>query len=180
MRDRRASLAPDERERLARRAAALLLSLPEVAGARAVLLFSAFGTEVPTAGLRAKLLHDGARVLLPFLTEAGEMEAAEVSPGEPLAASGYGPREPASRVPIDPAQIDLAIVPGLAFDRRGGRLGYGGGHYDRYLARLAPGTPVVGLAFSLQLVDRVPTDSGDRRVDLVVTDEGVVDARRVH
>jgi 5-formyltetrahydrofolate cyclo-ligase len=68
------------------------------------------------------------------------------------------------------------VAPGLAFDRDGNRLGYGGGHYDRYLARLGRRAPRVGVAFSLQIVDRVPADEGDERVDVVATDQGSFEA----
>ncbi|MDQ4006282.1 MAG: 5-formyltetrahydrofolate cyclo-ligase, partial [Actinomycetota bacterium] len=102
---------------------------------------------------------------------------AEVGPGDPLDPTGYGPREPARRIPVDPLTVDVVVAPGLAFDRLGHRLGYGGGHYDRYLGRLGEGALRIGVAFSLQLVDRVPTEPGDRPVDIVVTDAGVIEAR---
>jgi 5-formyltetrahydrofolate cyclo-ligase len=73
--------------------------------------------------------------------------------------------------------VDLVITPGLAFDRRGHRLGYGGGHYDRYFARLQRSALRVGVGFSIQLVDELPTEPSDRPVDLVVTDAGVHDHR---
>jgi 5-formyltetrahydrofolate cyclo-ligase len=112
-------------------------------------------------------------VLLPFLTE-DSMEAAEVRPGDPLHPTDYGPREPARRVPVDPSAVDVVITPGLAFDRRGHRLGYGGGYYDRYLARLHPAAARVGIAFSVQLVDELPVESVDQPVDVIVTDQEVI------
>ncbi|HXY45044.1 MAG TPA: 5-formyltetrahydrofolate cyclo-ligase, partial [Acidimicrobiales bacterium] len=66
------------------------------------------------------------------------------------------------------------IVPGLAFDRGGGRLGYGGGYYDRFLRRLPVTATLVGIAFADQLVGAVPLAGGDVKVDLVVTDAGVI------
>ena len=59
---------------------------------------------------------------------------------------------------VDPDEVDLVITPGLAFDRAGHRLGYGGGHYDRYLGRARPEAPRVGIGFPLQLVDEVPVE----------------------
>jgi 5-formyltetrahydrofolate cyclo-ligase len=168
----RASMPPPERARLTDLVEETLFGLPQVGSARTVLLFYSFGTEVGTAGMAARLLADGKRLLLPFLTEAGDMEAAEVRPGERLEASDYGPREPPSRVPVDPSAVDLVVAPGLAFDREGHRLGYGGGHYDRFLARMGGEAPRVGVAFSLQIVERVPVEPGDEPVDVVVTDQG--------
>ena len=176
MRRLRGSLPPAERSRMATMVEEALFTLDEVRGAGTVLLFYAFGSEVPTAGISERFLRAGSRVLLPYLDEAG-MEAAEVRGDEPTHPTSYGPREPARRVAVDPRTVDLVITPGLAFDARGHRLGYGGGHYDRYFARLGPSALRVGVAFSVQLVDEVPTEPSDRPVDVVVTDAGVLDAR---
>jgi 5-formyltetrahydrofolate cyclo-ligase len=77
----------------------------------------------------------------------------------------------------DPAALDLVVVPGLAFTRRGERLGQGGGWYDRFLPRLHPGCATVGVAFVEQIVDELPLSAHDVRVDLVITDE--IDTRPV-
>jgi 5-formyltetrahydrofolate cyclo-ligase len=129
--------------------------------------------------MAARVLAAGKRLLLPYLSEETVMEAAEVLPGEALEPTHYGPREPGRRVAVDPDQVDLVVTPGLAFDGEGNRLGYGGGHYDRYLARMGRGALRVGAAFSLQIVERIPTEPGDERVDVVVTDEGLLDVRPV-
>lgn len=176
MRSVRRAIPHEEREALARRAEARLLALDEVGAAATVLLFYSFGSEVATQGVGEHLLAQGKRLLLPFLSPQG-MEAAEVFHGDPLLPTGYGPREPSQRISLDPAEVDLVITPGLAFDRRGFRLGYGGGHYDRYLTRVRAETIRIGLAFSIQLVGRVPEEPSDQKVDLVVTDAEVVDCR---
>lgn len=176
MRAIRRSIPSEERQLLARRAKVRLLGLEEVAAATTVLLFYSFGSEVATGGLGEHLLAQGKRVLLPFLTPQG-MEAAEVLPGDPLLPTGYGPREPSQRIPFDPMEVHLVVTPGLAFDRRGFRLGYGGGHYDRYLTRVRPETLRIGFAFSVQLIDLVPEEPSDQKVHLVVTDAEVVDCR---
>jgi 5-formyltetrahydrofolate cyclo-ligase len=176
MRQIRRGIRFKERELLTRDIEDRLLGLSEVLAARSVLLFYSIGSEVDTKRIGEDLLARGKRLLLPFLAPEG-MEAAEVVPGDRLIPSGYGPREPSLRIPLHPDEVDLVIAPGLAFDRRGFRLGYGGGHYDRYLARLRPGTIRIGLAFSVQLVDRIPEEPTDQRVHLVVTDAEVVDCR---
>lgn len=178
MRQVRATVPPRERARLASLVEEALFALPEVAAARTLLLFYSFGSEVATRGVAVRAMEQGKRVLLPYL-EGGVMEAAEVRSGDELVPTGYGPREPARRVAVEPAEIDVAAVPGLAFDRRGHRLGYGGGHFDRYLDRLEPHTLRVGIGFSAQIVDEVPTGRRDRQVDLVVTDARVIDCRPV-
>ena len=175
----RASIPAPERARLTDLVEETLFGLPEVGSAGTVLLFYSFGAEVATGGMAARFLGSGKRLLFPYLTDEGVMEAAEVRPGESLDPSDYGPSEPRSRVAVDPSAVDLVVAPGLAFDRRGNRLGYGGGHYDRFLARMGMEAVRVGVAFSLQIVERVPVEPGDERVDIVVTDQESFDARPV-
>jgi 5-formyltetrahydrofolate cyclo-ligase len=177
MRRARAAIPPERRVLLAGRIEGRLFALPQIARARTVLLFYSFGTEVPTAGMLERLATEGHRLLLPYLTDRGDMEAAEVLPGHSLVRSGYGPKEPPHRVVVNPAEVDIVVTPGLAFDRSGHRLGYGGGYYDRYLGRLEPHAVRVGIGFAVQLVTEVPSEPGDQRVDLVVTDEEAVDCQ---
>jgi 5-formyltetrahydrofolate cyclo-ligase len=176
MRRLRGSIPPGERARLAELAEETLFTVDAIHEAATVMLFYAFGTEVATAGMAERVVRAGKRLLLPYLEEAG-MEAAEVRPGDPLHPTEYGPREPPRRVPVDPRTVDVVVAPGLAFDRQGHRLGYGGGHYDRYLGRLGDRATRIGVAFSLQLVDLVPTEPEDVPVDIVVTDAGVIQTR---
>jgi len=173
MRALRRSVPPGERLRLADSVEARLFDLPVIGGARSVLVFYSFGSEIPTAGILQRLLDEGHRVLLPCLDDAG-MAAAELRPGDSLVATAYGPREPSTRVAVHPEMVDVVLAPGLAFDRRGHRLGYGGGHYDRYLRQLRPDAEGVGIAFHIQVIDAVPHGEGDQRLDLVVTDRETI------
>lgn len=176
MRAARAAIPIEVRLQLADRVEERLFGLPETARASTVLLFYSFGSEIPTSAMAERFLASGSRLLLPYLRD-GTMDAAEVPPGASLVHTGYGPKEPRSPVSVDPAEVDLVVAPGLAFDRSGGRLGYGGGHYDRYLARLGHGTRRIGIGFHVQLVDRVPVEPGDEPVDVVVTDAETVNLR---
>ena len=177
MRRLRAAIPPAERARLAELIEEAVFGVPEVRQARTILLFYSFGTEVATAGMTQRILGSGRRLLLPYLADDGTMEAAEVRPGDPLEPTEYGPREPSTRIAVAPETVDVVVTPALAFDRRGNRLGYGGGYYDRYLRHLGGRALRVGVGFSLQLVDRVPVEPDDQRVHLVVTDQGVLDVR---
>lgn len=177
MRARRAAMLPEERARLTSLIEQALFGLPEVSDARTILLYSSFGTEVTTEGMIGRMLEQGKRVLLPYVVDDRTMEAAEVRAGEALVPGRHGPGEPRNRTPVTPDAIELVVVPGLAFDQRGYRLGYGGGHYDRYLSRIGRAGLRVGVAFSFQIVDRIPEEPGDERVDVVVTDEGALDLR---
>ena len=95
-------------------------------------------------------------------------------PGDPLEPTDYGPKEPARRVAVSPQDVDVVVTPGLAFDREGRRLGYGGGYYDRYLSRLHPHAVRIGIGFSRQVVEEVPEEDGDETVDVIVTDDEVI------
>jgi 5-formyltetrahydrofolate cyclo-ligase len=159
-------------ERLAER----MFEVPAVRAARTVLSFSSFGSEVPTEAIARRLRGQETRVLLPYLEER-EIQAAAVVAGDPLVATTYGPMEPAARIPVDPQEVEVVLVPGLAFDRRGYRVGYGGGHYDRFLTRLQTQTLRIGIAFDGQIVPSVPHGPEDEPVDLVVTDRRTIDSR---
>ena len=74
---------------------------------------------------------------------------------------------------IDPQEIDLVIVPGVAFKKDGYRVGYGGGYYDRFLSKI-PDVPTIAIAFSLQMVDDLPSDSFDIPVDYIYTEESII------
>jgi 5-formyltetrahydrofolate cyclo-ligase len=176
MRRLRASLDPEERVNLVARIEERLVAIPDFVAAGSVLLFYSFGSEVTTSGLVDHARALGKRVLLPYI-EGDALEAAEIMAGEAMVPTTYGPKEPVRRRAVDPGEVDLVVAPGLAFDRRGYRLGYGGGFYDRYLARLRPSATRVAVGFSFQVVEEVPSGPGDEPVHLVVTEDETIDCR---
>lgn len=169
----RDALAPEERAERSRRIARRLLGLRELDGARTVMVFASFGSEVDTAPILAGLARRGARLALPRIVD-GEVSAIAYRPGDPLAPAAMGVPEPAEGTPVPEAEIDVVVTPGVAFDRAGYRLGYGGGFYDRFLRGVRREVPRVGVAFALQVVREVPHGVGDERVDLVVTEDEVI------
>jgi 5-formyltetrahydrofolate cyclo-ligase len=173
VRARRDALAPEERERQGEAVARNLLALAEVLQASTVMAFSSFGSEVDTGPIIERLARDGRRVVLPRV-EGRTIVPVAYRSGDPVNPSSIGALEPAGGEPVRPEEIDVVVVPGLAFDRRGHRVGYGGGFYDRFLGRLRPDALTVGICFSIQLVDEVPHGRGDLPVDLVVTEEGPI------
>ncbi len=171
MRAARAMLSPEERAAAAAAVEAALFGLAELVRAGTVLGFASFGSEIPTAAILDRLAREGKSVLVPFLVD-GRMEAAPA--GGATVATSYGALEPADRTPVDPAAVDAVLVPGLAFDPAGGRTGYGGAYFDRYLRRTPREAPRIAIGFGLQVVDRVPMAAWDERVDLVVTETRVI------
>jgi len=173
MRELRDAIPPEERRSLAQQIEARLFALPALGDAETVMLFSSFGTEVPTQGMIERAWEAGQRVVLPLLRH-GAIRVAAVRRGQALRASGYGPMEPPDDEPVPAEEIEVVVAPGLAFDGHANRLGYGGGHYDRLLWRLQPGAHTIGIGFHVQLVDAVPHGRSDWPLDAVVTDREVV------
>jgi 5-formyltetrahydrofolate cyclo-ligase len=78
---------------------------------------------------------------------------------------------------VESSEIDAAVIPGSVFDIQGGRLGYGGGYYDRFLVNDAPQAKRIGLAFELQVVDKVPVEPHDQPLDILITEKRIVNIR---
>jgi 5-formyltetrahydrofolate cyclo-ligase len=173
MRAVRDGLPPEERARASEEIRARVLALPEVEVARAVLLFHSFGSEVDTSGIAQDLAGLGRALFVPVI-DGSVLRPAGYVPGDPVVPSAMGVPEPAEHVLGEPRDVDLVIAPGLAFDRRGHRLGYGRGYFDRFLRALSPAAGRVGIGFHVQLVDRVPYGPGDARLSVVITDREVM------
>ena len=140
--------------------------------------FMPLGGEINPLPLMRKLVEQGARLALPVVARRGEPLVMRAwAWGDPLAAGIWGIREPLREAPeVEP---DILLVPLLAFDRLGHRLGYGGGYYDRTIARLRATKPVIaaGLAYSVQERTDLPVTSHDAQLDLVLTEREIVDLR---
>ncbi|MBC7342442.1 MAG: 5-formyltetrahydrofolate cyclo-ligase [Clostridia bacterium] len=158
-----------------------VLNLAAYRRAQTIMTYVAFRNEVRTEIIIREALAQGKRVAVPLCSKARrQLIASQLLdfPGD-LAPGTWGIPEPKPEAlrPLDPQAIDLVIVPGVAFDRRGYRLGYGGGYYDRFLLRLGQGSVSVGVAFSLQVVDELPCEERDRPVNLVITESGIFGPR---
>ena len=154
-----------------------LMESSGTAGQRAVAVYAAIGSEVDPAAFAAAAAKRGWRVAYPCMLSATDAMACgqrmcmrAVSAGDASAAPFIAHPTRAfaataidsSRFPIVPAEeLDIVVVPLVAFDRTGARLGYGGGCYDRYLSTLSPACQIIGIAFDEQRVDGVPTDVHD-------------------
>ena len=171
---RRDGLTPQTRAASAAAIAARVRSLPAWSRARGVLSYMAFGSELDLDALHRELLQQGRLLVAPRVPAQGRvLELRQVADlKQDLAPSRWGIPEPLpERCPlVDPAQIDLVLVPGVAFDRWGNRLGYGAGFYDRLFLRLLPSALRVACVHDALLVDRVPAEPHDAPVDLLLTE----------
>jgi 5-formyltetrahydrofolate cyclo-ligase len=170
-------------ERVVRTVAAVerLLDLPafaEVEG-RVIAGYVAVGGELSPAGALAFVRDEGGTVALPRVSEVAPRLRFHTMTAETRLRTGrFGVLEPPdTALEIRPADVAVMIVPGLAFDGGGRRVGFGGGYYDGVIEEArAGGAVVVGFAYDFQIVDRCPTGPGDRTVDVVVTDARVLPA----
>lgn len=164
-----------------RRAGSSIAELVERSGVwTALSTMAAFASkpdEVDSGPLVASAVRAGKRVCFPRTTEAGGLEFVAVEDPSELRSGRFGVREPGPDLPGVPLDGDtLVVVPGLAFDRQGGRLGRGRGYYDRALAALRhrEARPLlVGIGYAFQVVERVPMTPLDVRLDGVVSEEGL-------
>lgn len=173
MRARLTTFGAAERAKAGTAIAQRVWELPEVATAQVMMLFASLPNEVPTDAIAQEAWRRGVSLVYPR-TEAEPRglilhrvrSLSELRPGR------YGIREPDAQLcaTVRPQEVDLVLMPGLAWDRSGARLGQGGGYYDRLLAATGWRATRCGLFFALQEVWRVPTDPWDARLDAVVTE----------
>lgn len=157
---------------------AALRGLELYRAARTICWYVGVRDEVPTAEMIAAAAAESRRAVVPW--RAGErLELFEIRGGGELAPASFGLLEPTAAVRESPARrvdagaVDLFVVPGVAFDRQGRRLGYGRGYYDRLLSLARPEAAIVGLAFDAQLVPQVPAGDHDVAMDHVITESDV-------
>ena len=149
-----------------------LFRLTEFQKARTVLFYASFDGEVDTFEMIKQALKLGKIIALPaILRQPKKLIATTISDLQDLEEGPHGILQAKSdrQKEIEADELDLAIVPGVAFDRKNNRLGRGGGYYDRFLNALPDHIPTVGLAFDFQIVDSLPTEDHDRAVSNVVT-----------
>jgi len=164
----------------ARAVAEHLMAAPELRRAATVAAYVSVGREPGTGPLLAALAEAGKRVILPLLQPDDDLDWAVYRGPESLVRARRGLLEPVG-TPLGPYAIgtaDCVIVPGLAVDRTGLRLGRGGGSYDRALGRVPVGTFTCVVLQASEVRDEVPADAHDRRVTAVVTEDGVIRFRR--
>ncbi len=151
-----------------------LLDLPELKQASTISLFWGItGLEPDTGRLVPQLLEQGKHICLPRIISDFGMELREYTPNAPMTRTSFGIWEPTLECPlVDKHQVDLVIVPALCYDRKGFRLGYGAGHYDRWLTDYIGCT--VGMCREATLQDEVPIESHDKPVQIVITEHDIM------
>ena len=148
-----------------------IIAMPEYRAARRIFCYNALPMEVQTGGLIREILRAGKELYLPVTGADNNMTAIRLRDPDKVHKGAFRVMEPDGDEAIDPAELDLVLTPGLAFDRAGGRIGYGAGCFDRFLPKCRG--KIIALALEMQLVDRVPMDAHDVAVDLIVTEKEI-------
>lgn len=175
---RRNAIPPETRAALSAALCARAAALPAFAAATTIHCYLPMRSEVDPRPLIAAALALGKRVAVPiFLRKSEETPSALITSLDPseFEPGVFGLSHPRNRARLDPAEIDLVFVPLLGFARMNGvwqRIGYGAGYYDTFLARLAPRTRKIGIAFAEQRLDEFPIEAHDIALDDVVTPGG--------
>jgi 5-formyltetrahydrofolate cyclo-ligase len=172
----RDSTDPAELDKLSERIKVNLFSTPEFMDAKTVMFYISKGSEVRTWEMIKNTVSMGKTVCVPLTDVKGNtITPYEVKSNQDLGKGHFGIPEPRKDYcrEVDAKDIDVVIVPGTAFDRKGERIGYGKGYYDRFLSRAA-NAKSIGLAYGFQVVQRIPSERHDVKVDIIVTERLVI------
>ena len=155
-----------------------LIALPDYQGAGSIMFYVSSGSEVNTREMIESALNNNLRVAVPLVRpEVGEMKAILITDLDHDLSPGFkGIMEPEydSDHELASAELDLIIVPGVAFDVSGNRIGMGKGYYDRFLSRLSPKVKKIALAFERQIVPAISDDDNDVKMDMIITEDRVI------
>jgi len=174
--------AQENKDELSREIVARFMALPEYQAAKTVLFYLDVRSEVRTRHSLSDALAGGKKIVVPYCVD-GELELFHLESLDELSTGMYKILEPkpelrtVSAKRVDVAELDLIMVPGVAFDRRGGRTGHGKGYYDKLLEHARPQTPLIALAFECQLFDEIPMQPHDVFMDKLITEAAVYDGR---
>jgi 5-formyltetrahydrofolate cyclo-ligase len=165
----RSALLPEQVAQLSRLAQQRLMATELFSSAQSLALYSPIQNEIATSDIFITARHQGKQVYYPRVAKQGLHFVEIVSPRQ-LVAGAFGVLEPAADLEMSAQVPDLILIPGVVFDRRGHRLGYGRGFYDRYLAGCSNQAVRVGFCYSFQLCEALPVGAHDQSLDVLVTD----------
>jgi len=172
----RSNIDNEQRESAGMAIKEAFLNLDEVKKATHFLLYFSLRNEVNTRVLIEELLAEGKKVYLPYcIVKDKELRISPVNNlDDDLITGAYGIKEPRLRLNSSIKDLDIVVVPGIAFTRNGHRIGYGGGYYDRFLVKLPDKCRTIGLTYHSLLVQTLPFDPHDQQINIVVTEKEIV------
>lgn len=175
--------AQENKDELSKQICAKFMALPEYTAARTVMFYIDVRSEVRTRHNLPDALASGKKIVVPWCNEAGELELFHLANMDELSVGMYKILEPKPelrKLPekvVGPTDLDIVMVPGVAFDRRGARMGHGKGYYDKLLQHARPDCPLIALAFECQFFPEIPTARHDIFMDKIITEAGVYEGR---
>ena len=151
-----------------------LIDMPAYQLARCIACYVSIKNEVDTRTVIQRAIGSGKQMGVPITREEGGMDFQAIAGLSDLRPVHYGLREPVQnpKMVLLPHTIDLILIPGIAFDRLGYRIGSGGGYYDRFLVRTE--AVRIGLSYGFQIIDRMPAEPHDVKMDLIITENEVI------
>lgn len=172
-----AELTERQRAQQSKLACQNLINIPQFKNASVIMVFLSLPHEVDTTTIILQAWQQGKTVAVPKISwQQRHMLPIQInSLDSGISIEKFGLRNPTTGLPMPIEDINLVITPALAFDRQGNRLGRGGAYFDRFFASKQLNARKCGLVFSQQIVDSIPMEAHDKTVDLIVTDQGVID-----
>ncbi|UMZ74574.1 5-formyltetrahydrofolate cyclo-ligase [Natranaerofaba carboxydovora] len=179
--DKRKEIPIEEVDRKSESIKEKFISFSSYQKANSIMAYLPFQNEVDTMPIIKDAIKKGKKVTVPktYPKTKTMVPALIVDLENDFAYGNYGVLEPKEDrlFPLEPTEIDLVVVPGVAFDEDGYRLGYGGGYYDRFISKLREDTILAAVSFEEQIVTKVPLDKWDKRLHLIFTEDRVIDVR---
>ncbi len=170
---KRLGLSAEEVKHKSHKIMSTFFSLDYYKKAKAIMFYVDMRNEVVTKEAIVKALSDAKKVAVPKVKKGNGLLAIEITNLNELTPGTFGVLEPKEKEEFILQDIDIVVVPGVVFDRKGQRIGYGAGYYDNFLPKLRPDTKKIAIAFEMQLKDSIPTEPHDIKMDMIITEEGI-------
>lgn len=145
-----------------------------------IFIYIGFGSEIDTGDYIDDFLDSGKCIIIPRIdTITKEMEGVQINNMNDLQRNKYGILEPRATIKgFEKNFIDLVVMPGVAFDTAGSRVGYGGGYYDKFLQNINASVQKVALAYEFQVIDKVPSEDHDIKADFIITEKRIINCKK--
>ncbi|HHV18194.1 MAG TPA: 5-formyltetrahydrofolate cyclo-ligase [Thermoanaerobacterales bacterium] len=171
--DERLQLPSEEVKRKSDRIMSNFFSMEDYKEAKVIMFYVDMRNEVMTKATINKAFNEEKRVVVPRVKKGYGLLAIEIQSLEELSLGTFGVMEPPEKEEILLEDIDVVVVPGVAFDRNGYRLGYGAGYYDNFLPKLRSDAKKIAVAFEMQLKDLIPIEPHDVKMDMIITEKSL-------
>lgn len=172
--EQRKHMSSEDVEEKSERIHGRLFNSPYYQSSRTIMTYVDFQNEVETRSIINKAIGEGKNIVVPLCGQNYSLLPVKIGSLGDLEKGNKGILEPKKIDIVDVKKLDLVLMPGVTFDRNGNRLGYGLGYYDRFLAQLSPSTMIVALAYGFQVVQTLPYEDYDQKVNLIITENETI------